>query len=71
MPKNFNDPPQGADRNNRRMVSISQHAYERLLQLRERLVMEIEANPSNYGGFAGRRITLSDVILLMISKVEA
>lgn len=59
----------GTDRSSQRhMVAINQLAYDRLIELRERLVCEIQANPSNYSGYAGRRVTLSDVIILLCER---
>ncbi len=59
----------GTDRSsNRRMIGVNELAYSRLTDLRERLVSEIQANPSNYSGYAGRRVTLSDVIILLCER---
>jgi hypothetical protein len=53
-----------------RTIRLSEWAYARLLRAHEKLRVEIGANPQNYGGYAGKRLTLSDVVVLMTEMTE-
>lgn len=54
-----------------RAVRLTRWAHERLVKLAERLREEIARNPDQYPAHAGRRLTLSDVVVLLVERHES
>jgi hypothetical protein len=51
------------------VIRVTRWAHERLHALRAKLEKEIEANPHEYPGRAGRLLTLSDTIVLLCERI--
>lgn len=49
-------------------IRVTEWAHKRLMQMMESLQVEIQLHPENFPGYAGRRITLSDTIVLMCER---
>lgn len=52
--------------NSGKLVRLTDYAFKELHSCRDTLVEGIKANPERYPAYAGRYLTLSDVVILLL-----